>query len=46
MTTTSAPTTTSSEGQFVRGIGPIQAISLVVEVGTQDELDTLLWTRR
>ena len=30
MTTTAAPSATSSEGQFVRGIGPIQAISLVV----------------
>jgi len=30
MTSIAAPTTGSSEGQFVRGIGPVQAISLVV----------------
>ena len=30
MTSTAAPSTGSSEGQFVRGIGPVQAISLVV----------------
>ena len=30
MTTTAAPSTASPEGQFVRGIGPVQAISLVV----------------